>query len=251
MNRLRDKIAFITGTGSGQGRAAALLFAAEGALVVGCDIDGAANQQTAELVRARGGRMIASAPVDLANPAAAKQWIDEGMKQAGGLDILYNNAAAARFAPIATMSAADWSFTLRNELDLVFNAVQAAWPHLTVRGGAIINIASTVAFRGNSLLGTGAHSAAKGGVISLTIQMAAEGAPHRIRVNCISPGIVRTPATAQVLEAMEDKIVASIPLRRAGEPEDIAYGALYLASDEARWVTGTNLIIDGGTSAAR
>lgn len=251
MMRLAGKIAFITGAADGQGRAAAELFASEGAVVVGCDLKDEALRDTQQHIHSKGGRMIASSPVDLGDPDAAASWISEGVRQAGGIDILYNNAAAVRFGTIAETPLEDWSFTIRNELDLIFHTTRAAWPYLVDRGaGSILNTASVSALKGTQGLGAGAHAAAKGGLVSLTRQLAAEGAVHRIRANAISPGFILTPAT-EWLARRTNEIVANIPLGRAGTPRDVAYCALYLASDEASWVTGANFVIDGGASAMR
>jgi len=249
MGRLSGKIAFITGVASGQGRAAAKMFAAEGGVVVGCDLDQDGTDQILSEVREAGHQMITFAPVDLGSADAAKKWIADGVAAAGGIDILYNNAAGARFGMVDQMTSEDWTFTLHHELTLVFHTVQAAWPHLIERGGgSVLNTASAVIFRGNPRLGLAAHAAGKGGVISLTQQLAAEGAPHRIRVNTISPGPVKRQGS-QMPPEMAERIRSTIPLGEWGEPEDIAYCALYLASDEARWVTGANFVIDGGSNA--
>lgn len=248
MERLTGKTAFITGTAGGQGRAAALLFAAEGAHVVGCDIKADGAEETAELVRRSGGRITSSAPVDLSDPQAAGHWIDEGVRVAGGIDILYNNAAVARMGSIADTSLEDWEFTLRNELDIVFYVTRAAWPHLVAAGGgSIINTASVAAIRPspNWL----AHSTAKGAVLALSQQLAAQGAPHGIRCNAISPGGVDTPQSRELLAGAQK--LPPIPLGRLGRPDDIAGCALYLASDESSWVTASNFILDGGVAGTR
>lgn len=251
MRRLEGKVAFITGTADGQGRAAAQLFAREGATVVGCDVKEDKAQETVALVSQAGGRMISMSPVDLGNPDAAKQWIEQGIEQTGGIDILYNNAGAAQFEMIDKMSPATWAFTMRNEIDLIFYTTRAAWPHLIARGGGVVlNTASTVTRRGTAKMGMGAHMAAKGAVIAFTRQVAAEGAPHRIRANSISPGAIESPATAHLKDRAKE-LAAAIPLGRWGKPEDIAYCALYLASDEACWVTAADFAIDGGASGAR
>jgi meso-butanediol dehydrogenase/(S,S)-butanediol dehydrogenase/diacetyl reductase len=251
MGRLTGKVAFITGIASGMGRAAATLFAAEGARVVGCDISESQAQQTVSEVREAGGQMVTFGPVDLSSPAAAKKWISDGLAETGGIDILYNNAGGARFGPFGELSHEDWAFTLRNEVDLVFYASQAAWPHLIARGGGvIINTGSAVAARGNPNMGFAAHAASKGAIVAFTRQLAAEGAKHKIRANIVSPGPIRTPATAVMPPEAKERIRASIPLERWGEVEDVAYCALYLASDEARWVTGADFVIDGGGGVA-
>ena len=149
MGRLAGKVAFISGTGAGIGRAAAQVFAAEGAAVFGCDIDADADAETVDLVTRAGGRMRSVAPVDLSTQEGAAAWIAAGIEAFGGLDILYNNASALRNGPFETMPAEDWYFTLRNELDIPYFCTQAAWPHLIARGGgAVLNVASVAAVRG-------------------------------------------------------------------------------------------------------
>ncbi|WP_420124769.1 SDR family NAD(P)-dependent oxidoreductase [Nakamurella sp.] len=250
--RLAGKVAVITGTGGGQGRAAARLFAAEGATVVGCDLKAAGASETAELVRRDGGRMDSTAPVDLTDEDAVRGWIDETAARHGRIDILYNNAGATRFARIQDQTYQDWLFTLRNELDVVFLATKHAWPHLQRGGGSVILVGSTAGLTGSLTLMRSAHSATKGGVIAMTRQLAAEGAAFGIRVNCISPGMVLSPATAN--DIFGDRrhpmygIRDHIPLGRIGTPEDIARCALFLAGDESSYMTGANLVVDGGWS---
>jgi NAD(P)-dependent dehydrogenase (short-subunit alcohol dehydrogenase family) len=207
-------------------------------------VDGA--DETVELVRGAGGEMTSIHPVDLGDPAGARAWIEQGLAEAGGIDILYNNAGAVKFNLVPDVQPDDWSFTLRNELDLVFWTTQAAWPHLIERGGgAIVNTASTSGLRGHALIGQAAHASAKAGLVALTAQLAAEGATHRIRANSICPGGVETPALQAARSAGILPLVPQ-PLGRIGKPEDIANCALYLASDEASWVTGANFVVDGG-----
>jgi len=250
MGRLSEKIAFITGVASGQGRAAAKLFAAEGATIVGCDVNQSGAAQTVSEVHAAGGRMSTFGPVDLSSAAAARKWIADGVAEAGGIDILYNNAGNARFGLLDDFPIEDWSFTLRNEIDLVFYTTQAAWPHLIARGGgAVLNTGSIAAMRGNAHMGFSAHAAAKGALQAFTRQLAAEGARHQVRVNTITPGPIRTPPTMAMPAEVAENIRAAIPLGRWGQPEDVAYCALYLVSDEARWVTGAEFVIDGGSTA--
>jgi meso-butanediol dehydrogenase / (S,S)-butanediol dehydrogenase / diacetyl reductase len=248
--RLENKIAFITGIGGGQGRAAAQVFAAEGATVVGCDVRANGVDETVAMVREAGGTIFASAEVNLSEAAQATRWIEGGIAATGGIDILYNNASAARFGLMPDIGDEDWSFTLRNEIDLVFYATRAAWPHLIARGGgSIINTASVAGLRGNLTVGFSAHAAAKGGVIAYTRQLCAEGAQHRIRANSISPGLVETPALDGLSADERKAIMSQIPIGRIGLPEDIAHCALYLASDQASWVTGCDIVIDGGRSS--
>jgi meso-butanediol dehydrogenase / (S,S)-butanediol dehydrogenase / diacetyl reductase len=252
-DRLAGKVALITGTAGGQGRAAALLFAREGARIVGCDLKEEMSRETVAMVKAAGGTMTAMEPVDLGDSATARAWIDEAAAVYDGFDILYNNAGGPRFAPVAAMTDEQWHFTIRNELDLIFYACSAAWPQLVARGGgSIINTASIC---GVSALaqtpGSIAHAATKGAIIAMTRELALEGGPHGIRANTISPGIIDSPATAEQLAGGTFRAdhLASLMLGRIGTPEDVASLALLLASDESSWVTGANFLIDGGFSA--
>jgi NAD(P)-dependent dehydrogenase (short-subunit alcohol dehydrogenase family) len=253
MSRLEGKVALITGTAGGQGRAAALLFAAEGAVVVGTDVNAEGAAETVGLVRAAGGRMASTHPLDLADEDGVRRWVDDAAATHGGIDIVYNNAGATRFSPIAETSYADWSFTMRNELDIVFLVTKHAWPHLIARGGgSVLLVGSTAGITGSLTNTRIAHTASKGGVVAMTRQLAAEGAAHGIRANCVSPGMIRTPATEGDLLAPDHpmrSIARAIPLGRIGDPEEVARCALFLASDEASYVTGANLVVDGGWSA--
>ncbi|MBN9623839.1 MAG: SDR family oxidoreductase [Actinobacteria bacterium] len=245
--RLLGKVAFISGIGRGIGRTAAQLFAAEGATVFGCDVDVTTAEETVSLVRDAGGTITCLAPVDLGQSEGARAWIDAGIAEHGRLDILYNNAGSARFGPIEAVTDEDWRFTLRNELDLVMWTTRAAWPHLAARGGsAVVNVGSISAIRGHVLMGQSAHSATKGALVALTVQHAAEGSPHRIRVNAVSPGPIETPALRGLIG--DDAVEVPIPLGRPGRPEDVVRAALFLTSDDAEWITGVNLVVDGGFS---
>lgn len=250
--RLAGKVAVITGTGSGQGRAAAVMFAAEGATVVGCDIDGEGDAETAALVAAAGGTM-SSTVLDLTDEDAVAAWAAETLAAHGHVDVLYANAAATRFGPVESIPLDEWHFALTNELDVVFLPVKHLWAALCASGsGAIVLVGSTAGVTGSTTNKRVAHTVAKGGIVALTKQLAAEGAPHGMRVNCVSPGMIRTPATEGNLLAADhpmNTIWQSIPLRRIGTPEEVVRCAMFLASDEASYVTGANLMVDGGWSA--
>ena len=251
--RLEGKVCLITGIGSGMGRAAALLFAREGARVVGCDVDAAGCKATTEQVKSTGGQITSLGDCDPCDPTHAARLVSFAIASYGGLDVVYNNAAVARLAWIEDMTHEMWTTTMRGELDIVFNVVKAAWPHLKQRGGgSIINCGSVSGKRAYEVLPALAHTAGKGGVIAMTRQLAMEGGPHGIRANSISPGLVRTAATAALIddprwfEPMKRKLMLN---GRVGEPEDVAHCALYLASDESTWVTGADFAVDGGTTA--
>ncbi len=249
MGRLDGKIALITGTGGAQGRAAALLFAQEGAKVVGCDVNDSAAAETLKMVRDAGGEMASMAPVDLSIEASASRWIEEGAAVFGGIDVLYNNASAPRFGLLDSMPVEDWHFTMRNELDIVYFVTRAAWPYLVARGGgSIISTASIAAVRG-CVAPQSAHGAAKAAVTSLMTSLVIEGAPHKIRANTISPGPIEHPLTQAALADPThpmSKLVAKIPMGRMGQPREVALLALFLASDESSFITGANIVIDGG-----
>jgi meso-butanediol dehydrogenase / (S,S)-butanediol dehydrogenase / diacetyl reductase len=252
MGRLNGKRALISGTGGGIGRATALLCAGEGAHVVGCDLNPETSEETVKLARASGGRMDTVAPVDLATAEGAQQWVDTAVGMAGGVDILVNNASAIRFGAIDELSFADWSFTIRHELDIVFLVTRAAWPHLVAAGGgSIVNVASIAASRGAFFMPQNAHGAAKGGVLALTYQLVVEGGPHGIRVNAVSPAMTETPHTTPLLKdpnGPAESIAARAPLGRWGQPEDVAHAILFLASDESSHVSGANIPVDGGAA---
>jgi NAD(P)-dependent dehydrogenase (short-subunit alcohol dehydrogenase family) len=253
-SRLAGKVAVVTGIGSGIGRACALLFAAQGARVVGCDIDGKAAAETVEIARARGLTLDSLHPCDLTDPAGAKRLVGFAHELHGGFDVLVNAAAFGAFAWLAEMDyETQWRKTLTGELDIVFLLCQAAWPVLIERGGgAVVNFASAnaaVALEGSPAV---AHCAGKGGVLAMTRQLAMEGGPHGIRVNSISPALVETAATRAHMQAdpvFLERALGKSMIKRVGQPEDVAWCALFLASDEASWVTAADFSIDGGATA--
>ncbi len=249
MGRLDNKVALITGIGGGMGRQAALTFAREGAKIIGCDLYEDGANETVRLVREAGGEIVNFAPVDLSNAEATAKWVEAAIAVHGQADILYNNASTPKFGDVQDLSIEDWNFVINNELNLVFYAVKAIWPHFMKNGGVVLNIGSIAGTRGVEFMSQNAHGTAKGGVISLTQQLAAEGAKYGIRAVCVSPGFIVTPSTAWLVESGPEpfkKNIARIPLGRVGQPDDIVNAALFLASDEASWITGINLVVDGG-----
>lgn len=252
MQRFKDKVVFITGSGSGLGRQAALRFATEGAVIAGADISAANNAETAALVANAGGRIHIGNSVDLTDEASVTNWISAAVAELGGIDVLYANAGATKFNPIEKTSLDEWDWVLKHELDLVFLPVKHAWPHLAKAKGSVVLVGSTAGVSGSMTNTRLAHSATKGGIIAMTKQLAGEGALHGIRVNCVSPGMIRTPATEGDLLADDHpmkNIQRAIPLQRIGTPAEVINCVLFLASDEASYVTGANLMVDGGWSS--
>jgi meso-butanediol dehydrogenase / (S,S)-butanediol dehydrogenase / diacetyl reductase len=249
--RLAGKVALISGTARGQGRAAALRFAAEGATVLGGDVLAEEAAETVRLVRDAGGRMVDGGRLDVTDEESVAAWVDRGRSEFGGVDVLYNNAGAVRFEAVDRQSYADWQFTVDAELSSVFLACRYAWPLLRERAGCIVNIGSTAGIMGSMTNARVAHTATKGGVIAMTRQLAAEGAPYGIRANVISPGMIATEGSRENLLSPSHPmrtIERAIPLRRLGTPEDVVNVAVFLASDEASYVTGANVVVDGGWS---
>jgi len=242
---LDGKVALISGTGSGIGRAGAQHFAAAGAMVVGCDLDATGNAETARLVADAGGTMRSVAPVDLGDYLQCQAWIEHAVQEFGRVDVLWNNASACEFATIEAMTVERWEFSVRNELTLVFLATKAAWQQLK-GGGLIINTASVAGYGGGP--GGIAHSATKAAVLGMTHVMAAEGGPVGIRAVSISPGAIQTPGSAEQLSipGAQDALLQQSLLPRLGQPTDIARAAVFLASDDAAFVTGVALPVDGG-----
>lgn len=246
--RLEDKVCIITGTGGSIGRAAALRFAEEGALVVGCDTNVSAGQETVELVKASGGTMISLHPADLTKREDCKRLVELAAKEYGRVDVLFNNAAMAHFNWIEDITEDEWRLNTRDEVDLVFFLTQAAWPHLKQSHGTIVNTASLNGHRVFKTLGGLAHATAKMGIVGMTRQLAMEGRAHGIRANSISPGVIETKQTEEQLKDKEwaDYMIGKTLIGRLGKPEEVANVALFLASEESSFVTGTDIIVDGG-----
>ncbi|MDD3717704.1 MAG: glucose 1-dehydrogenase [Actinomycetota bacterium] len=250
--RLQDKVAVITGGGSGVGRAASLLFAAEGAKVVVVDYQGvygkAVGQEVADEVKAAGGEAL-YVETDLAVEEQVADMVCGTVEAYGKVDILFNNASHGFSSPLTMTTLLDtpekdWNEVIRNNLNSLFFCTKYCQPEMVkAGGGSIINTASSNALV--AVPGADAYTAAKGGVVALTRIMAITYAPD-IRVNCICPGTVRTPMIADMLAMLEDYLKQNIPLQRVAEPEEIARVALFLASGEASYITGAIIPVDGG-----
>lgn len=247
--RLANKIVLITGAGSGMGRLAAHIFAREGARIVATDVRAEALDQTAALVRAEGGRIVAAAG-DVASTESVRSVIEAGVREFGGLNVLYNNAGI--FPDDDTSVVDTEEAVLQRVLDVnlkgVWNCCKHGIPELIrAGGGSIINVASFVALMGCTVP-QDAYTASKGAVVSLTRSLAVQYGRHGIRANAICPGPIITPLLEGLFPNEEEKKkrLDRIPLGRFGQPEDVVYAALYLASDESSWTTGTTFVVDGG-----
>lgn len=251
MGRLQGKVCIITGTGGSMGAAAALAFAREGASIVGCDVVVERAQNTLAQVAETGARMVSLHPCDLTKMEMCEALVDLAVSEFGQIDVLFNNAAMAYFGPIDQMPVEDWHRTINEELHLVYNLIRCAWSELGKSGGSIINTASISALQAYRPLPALSHAAAKGAVLAMTRQLAMEGAQHGIRANSISPGLVATNQTVGVLgdPDMARQMTEQIMLGRPARPEEIASVALFLASDESSYITGTDVRVDGGLSA--
>ncbi len=249
--RLKGKIAVISGVGTGQGRAASLLFSKEGAKIVGCDWKPEAGEETVKQVKAAGGEMI-FVKADVSSSSDCEQVIRTAVSTHGRIDVLYNNAGVGFSAPLAmgdilSTPEEDWDRVLAINLKSMFLMSKFAIPEMIkTGGGSIVNTASIAALIGSEA--AHAYTASKGGMIALSRALAVEFGPKNIRSNCICPGAIDTPMIAPVvdpLRASGEQFMAS-PIQRLGTPEDIANCALYLASDEAGFVTGATFVVDGG-----
>jgi NAD(P)-dependent dehydrogenase (short-subunit alcohol dehydrogenase family) len=257
--RLAGKVAIITGSGSGQGRAAAKLFAREGASVVVSDVNIAGGEETVAQVRQEGGT-AEFVVCDVSDAAQVEAMVKSTMRRFDGLNILYNNAGVwfispegykpgETDAPAPLLEQNIWDRTIDVNLKGTYLCCKYGIPAMADSGGgAIVNVASVAAIR----VGKGAsdaYTASKGGIMAMTRTLAVEHAPLGIRCNCIFPGPILTPMVGELTEERFRFAEENVPLGRWGTPEDVANMALFLASDEASWVTGAMFVVDGGYSA--
>ena len=243
--RLANKVAIITGAGSGIGRASAYLFAKEGAKIVVADIDDAGGEQTVATIKADGGEAI-FVHTDVSVAPEVKHLVAVAKDKFSKIDILFNNAGI-RIEPTAveTIDESLWDRIYAINVKSIFLGAKYAVPEMKKAGsGVIINTASIGGIRPR--IHNTAYASSKGAAIMLTKTLALELAPYNIRVNCVNPVFTETPMTETISEEHKKASISTIPLGRAARPEDIAHAALYLASDESSMLTGTSLNVDGG-----
>jgi NAD(P)-dependent dehydrogenase (short-subunit alcohol dehydrogenase family) len=246
--RLAGKVCVVTGTGGSMGRATALTFAHEGAHIVGCDVAVEPAEATVAMVHDAGGRMVSVQPCHLDNPTECARLVELAISEFGRIDVLFNLAARTHFSWLEDVTDDDWDAARRDEVDLVLYLTRAAWPHLKASHGVVVNMASLNGSLSFKQLPSLAHTTNKAAVIGMTRQLAMEGGQHGIRVNSISPGLIESNSTRSELDddtfgqAMRDRTL----LGRLGQPEDIASAALFLASGESAYITGVDLVVDGG-----
>jgi len=251
-DRLTGKTALITGAGMGMGREAAVLFAAEGARVVVCDINRSAADETVALVEKAGGQAQAAVG-DVAVEEDVKRMVDASVKRFGALHILYNNAGVLwkdKDRSVLETDGAQWDRVMAINLKSVFWVTKHGIPHLQKAGGGSIILVGSVSALAGFTRAQDAYTAAKGALIALNKSLAIQFAQDNIRCNIIHPGIIDTPLQAPYLtDAIRKEFETGIPLGRIAQPREIAYVALFLASDESSFMTGAELVVDGGFTA--
>lgn len=248
--RMKDKVVLVTGGAAGIGKATALRFAEEGAKVVICDVNEAAGQETAKLL----GADASFFKVDVTSRQSVQAWVDAVVARYGRVDVLVNNAGILRDgqlvkfkegALVGQMAEADFDLVIAVNLKGVFNCTQAAAPLMIKQGGGVIlNATSVVGLDGN--FGQTNYVATKSGVIGMTKVWSRELGRYNIRVNAVAPGFTATEMVTAMPEKVLDGMKARTPLGRLGDPRDIANAYLFLASDEASFITGETLRVDGG-----
>lgn len=263
MGRFKNKVVLVSGAGSigpgiGNGKAAAILYAREGGRVLVADINPDAAEETAEIIRSEGGD-CSTAAVDVTSEESVASLFAVLLERYGRIDVLHNNVGVSRPAPTVDVTVAEWDYIFALNLRSMFLTCRAALPMMVAqRSGAIVNISSISSMR---WLGApmASYDASKAGVTQFTRTIALEHAAHGVRANVVTPGLMDTPtivapyaaiAGADKLEEVKRKRHEAVPMGRMGDAWDIAHAALFLASDHARYITGQDLIVDGGITRA-
>jgi NAD(P)-dependent dehydrogenase (short-subunit alcohol dehydrogenase family) len=248
--QLDGKVAIITGAATGIGRATALLFAGEGASVVVADVNEDDAQRTVANIEDEGGsaRFVQT---DVSEAEDVRALMEKAAEEMGGIDVIVNNAGAQRSGAVTEFEESEWDLLMHVNPRSCFLGAKYGVPHLRERGGgSIVNVSSLAGLKGGP--GMTAYSASKGAIIAFTRALAEELAPDNIRANSVCPGWIDTPFNEPAIEFMggraqqEEMVQQTVPLKRQGTPEEIAPGILYLASDASSYVTGQELVIDGG-----
>ena len=263
--RLEGKVAIVTGAASGYGKGSAEMFAREGAKVAGADINGGDLKRVIDGIRKAGGEAIAI-EADISKADGAKKIVEETVAAFGRLNVLFNNAGIEHMGLIHEVTEEDWDRIMNVNLKGTWLCSKFAIPHLIrAGGGSMLHTASLSALKGR--MGNACYGASKAGVLAMSQIMAVELAPHKVRSNCICPVVATTPMGERFLkramklygmdtgagwdfEGAKQMAATTVPLQMLSEPDDIAYAAVYLASDESRLVTGTYITVDGGSRAA-
>ena len=245
MKPLAGRVALITGSSRGIGRAIALRLAEQGASVALCARNVEAAETVGREVEALGQRALVR-QIDVVEASQAVSLVEDTLSELGGLDILVNNAGIVRDNLLMRMKEAEWDAVLATNLKGTFNCSKAAVRHMMkARGGRIINISSVVGITGNA--GQVTYAASKAGLIGFTKSLARELASRQITVNAVAPGLVpETGMTADLQESATAQMLVQVPLGRAGTPEEVAHAVAFLASDQAAYITGHVLTVDGG-----
>jgi len=249
--RLKDKVAIVVGAGStrpgvGNGKATAILFAKEGAKVACVDLHLEAAEETVETIKRQGGHAIAIS-VDATKEEDAGKMAERVISEYGKINILFNNVGIGLGDPGLKITEKDWDMVMNTNLKSIMVVCKHVVPEMIKGGGAIVNNASMAAFYGHFNY---PYAASKAGVVALTKSLAVGLAKHNIRVNCVAPGFIATPMVERLMGSKRDSFVEQrVPLKRHGKPEEVAYAVLFLASDEASFITGQTICVDGGLSA--